>query len=222
MHGGTLHPRLLDSAHRHPACGCPIEAAQMQGATLHPRLLDHEETQEPAIAAPVYVETTREDAQTRRGVDMTTGHADTTHSARYREIAAVLRRHSLGFLGGLIGLDRLMPFRRKGAAASGAETHESPMHVRLALEELGPTFIKLGQVLSTRPDLLPPAYIEELAKLQDAAPPVPVDLIRDVIRRELGGEPEDLFASFENEPLASASIGQAHVATLRDGTPRWW
>lgn len=149
---------------------------------------------------------------------MTTGQADTRHTARYREIAAILRRHSLGFLGGLIGLDRLM-FRRREAEASGTETHESPAHLRLALEELGPTFIKLGQVLSTRPDLLPPAYINELVKLQDAAPPVPVELIRDVIRRELGGEPEDLFASFEDEPLASASIGQAHVATLKDGTP---
>lgn len=149
---------------------------------------------------------------------MTTGQADTTHTARYRQIAAILRRHSLGFLGGLIGLDRLMPFRRR-AAASATETLESPAHLRRALEELGPTFIKLGQVLSTRPDLLPPAYIDELVKLQDAAPPVPVELIRDVIRRELGGEPEELFGSFENAPLASASIGQAHLATLKDGTP---
>lgn len=150
---------------------------------------------------------------------MSAGRADTTHNARYREIAAVLRRHSLGFLGGLIGLDRLLPFRHRAAGASGAETNESPAHLRSALEELGPTFIKLGQVLSTRPDLLPPAYIDELIKLQDAAPPVPVDLIRDVVRRELGGEPEDLFASFENEALASASIGQVHLATLKDGTP---
>ncbi|WP_448811835.1 ABC1 kinase family protein [Agromyces bauzanensis] len=150
---------------------------------------------------------------------MTAGRADTTHTARYREIAAVLRRHSLGFLGGLIGLDRLLPFRRRAAGAPAAETHESPMHLRLALEELGPTFIKLGQVLSTRPDLLPPAYVDELVKLQDAAPPVPAEQIRDVIRRELGGEPEELFGSFDNDPLASASIGQAHAATLKDGTP---
>lgn len=152
---------------------------------------------------------------------MSAGRAETTtHTARYHQIATTLRRHSLGFLGGLVGLDRLLPFRR-GAAGNGTgnETSASPEHVRLALEELGPTFIKLGQLLSTRSDLLPPDYISELAKLQDAAPPVAVDQIREVIRRELGSEPEELFERFDNHPLASASIGQAHAATLKDGTP---
>ena len=90
--------------------------------------------------------------------------------------------------------------------------------MRLTLEELGPTFIKLGQLLSTRPDLVPPAYADELAKLQDDAPPVPVDEIRDAIRQELGAEPEELFSRFDAEPLAGASIGQAHTARLHDGT----
>lgn len=146
-----------------------------------------------------------------------------THTARYREIAATLRRHSLGFMVGLLGIGRISPFRRNGGGrgADGAEPstgESSPEHLRRALEELGPTFIKLGQLLSTRSDLLPPAYVDELAKLQDSAPPVPVAEIRAVIRRELGAEPEELFATFDDRPLASASIGQAHTATLADGT----
>jgi ubiquinone biosynthesis protein len=145
------------------------------------------------------------------------------HTARYREVAATLRRHSLGFMVGLLGIGRFVPLRRNGGGrgADGAEpptAETSPEHLRLALEELGPTFIKLGQLLSTRSDLLPPAWADELAKLQDAAPPVPVADIRAVIRRELGAEPEELFATFDDRPLASASIGQAHTATLADGT----
>ena len=143
-----------------------------------------------------------------------------SHAGRYLEIGSALRRHGLGFLVGLLGLDRMVP-RGRGAATDAARraSAASPEHLRAALEELGPTFIKLGQLLSTRSDLLPPAFVVELAKLQDAAPPVPVDLIRDVIRSELGAEPEEVFASFEDRPLASASIGQAHTATLTDGTP---
>lgn len=148
---------------------------------------------------------------------MSVGQAETRHTARYREIAAVLRRHSFGFLAGLIGSARLNPFRRPGPESPPPEA--SPEHVRRALEELGPTFIKFGQLLSTRSDLVPPALANELAKLQDSAPPVPTDQIREVIRRELGAEPEELFGSFDDAPLASASIGQAHAATLQDGTP---
>ncbi|MBM7502809.1 ABC1 kinase family protein [Agromyces aurantiacus] len=149
---------------------------------------------------------------------MSVGAAETRHTARYREIATVLRRHSFGFLAGLVAGGRINPFRRNGSEPAG-EAEASPEHVRRALEELGPTFIKFGQLLSTRPDLVPPAFADELAKLQDAAPPVPTEQIRAVIRRELGAEPEELFATFEDAPLASASIGQAHTATLHDGTP---
>ncbi|MDF0515617.1 AarF/ABC1/UbiB kinase family protein [Agromyces sp. H3Y2-19a] len=142
------------------------------------------------------------------------------HAARYRQIGAAFRRHGLGFVSGMLGLDRVIPRRRSpGTFATAGIAAEAPGHLRAALEELGPTFIKLGQLLSTRSDLLPPAFIAELAKLQDAAPPVPPERIRAVIRGELGAEPESMFASFEDRPLASASIGQAHAATLRDGTP---
>jgi ubiquinone biosynthesis protein len=142
------------------------------------------------------------------------------HGSRYQEIADTLARHGLGFLAGAVGLTRWSPPRRSGDGLD--DTHRpytTAQRVRLALEDLGPTFIKLGQLLSTRPDLLPPAYTIELAKLQDAASPVPAEQVRQTIREELGAEPEQLFGSFDWVPLASASIGQAHAATLTDGTP---
>ena len=138
---------------------------------------------------------------------------------RRREIAEVLSRHGLGYLVGVVGLDRWVPFHH---GLLGHERREAPYtrpdHLRLALEQLGPTFVKLGQILSTRPDLLPPEYQAELAKLQDAAPPVPEGLVRDLLADEFGGNATAIFATLEFEPLAAASIGQAHAATLPDGT----
>ena len=93
-----------------------------------------------------------------------------------------------------------------------------PERVRRTLEELGPTYIKLGQILSTRPDILPPAYIIELSKLLDAAPPVPVDAVIATIEHELQAPLPTVFATFTEQPIASASIGQVHRATLHDGT----
>jgi ubiquinone biosynthesis protein len=89
--------------------------------------------------------------------------------------------------------------------------------MRLACEELGTTFIKLGQALSTRGDLLPEAYRRELMKLQDSVPPVPVAEVTQTIREELGAPPDELFAYFDREPLGSASIGQVHAARMADG-----
>ncbi|MEC5182166.1 ABC1 kinase family protein [Arthrobacter sp. CG_A4] len=139
---------------------------------------------------------------------------------RYQQISEVLARHGLGFLVGIAGLERWVPFHH-GLMGHERRTqpYTNPDHLRLALEELGPTFIKLGQLLSTRPDLLPPPFQTELSKLQDAAPPVAGATIRRLIREELGAGPDEVFADFTLEPLASASIGQAHAATLHDGTP---
>ena len=91
--------------------------------------------------------------------------------------------------------------------------------MRMALEDLGTTFIKLGQILSTRPDLIPPEYIAQFSKLQDSAPPFPYSHVTELITRELGAPPEKIFASFDIQPIASASIGQVHRARLIDGTP---
>ena len=89
--------------------------------------------------------------------------------------------------------------------------------LRMALEDLGPIFVKFGQVLSTRRDLIPADLVEELAKLQDRVPPFDSDLAIAQIRKSLGAHPDQLFASFERTPVASASIAQVHFATLKDG-----
>jgi ubiquinone biosynthesis protein len=93
------------------------------------------------------------------------------------------------------------------------------IRLRLALEELGPIFVKLGQVLSTRSDLLPPDLIAELSKLQDRVPPFDSNLAVAQIERSLGAHPDQLFARFERVPVASASIAQVHFGALPDGTP---
>ena len=90
---------------------------------------------------------------------------------------------------------------------------------RKRLVELGPAYVKLGQVLSTRPDLIPEPYIEELQHLQDDVGRVPFAEIERVIQEELGGRISKLFGTFDHEPLATASLGQAHAASLRDGRP---
>ncbi|HEX6543473.1 MAG TPA: AarF/ABC1/UbiB kinase family protein [Ktedonobacterales bacterium] len=140
-----------------------------------------------------------------------------SHRKRYREIVDVIGRHGLGFMLGSHNPEDLLPFHP--VAASGSSHHLTrPEHLRLAIEELGPTFIKLGQILSTRGDLLPQPYLDELVKLQDGVPPMPSEDVRKTVEEELGRPIEETFASFEIEPLASASIGQVHLATLPDGT----
>ncbi|MFN2290077.1 MAG: ABC1 kinase family protein [Anaerolineae bacterium] len=140
--------------------------------------------------------------------------------ARVRRVIEVLIRNGLGFMVQQLALDRFIPrfWRRRPVRADQAASGRSvPERVRHTLEELGATYIKVGQFLSGRADLLPPAYIEELVKLLDAAPPVAFDEIREVVERELDAPLEGLFKQFEEMPLASASIGQVHRATLFDG-----
>lgn len=138
---------------------------------------------------------------------------------RYRQIADVCARHGLGFIIGVAGLDRLVPLQRGWLGHPQRELpYTRPEHVRMALEELGTVFIKLGQMLSTRADLLPPEYLAEFAKLQDSAPSVDVAEVIDAIVTELGQPPDEVFASFDPSPLAAASIGQVHAVTLIDGT----
>lgn len=137
---------------------------------------------------------------------------------RYQHIVRVLMAHGLG---GLIA-----PFDRRGLRQSRGdiETMEDDrvarrraIHLRRAFEELGPAFVKLGQILSTRADILPPVYIQELGKLRDQVPPVPADDIIQVIEQQLGRPIGDIFATFERTPIAAASIGQVHAGTLHDG-----
>lgn len=140
------------------------------------------------------------------------------HLKRYRQIAEVLVRHGLGSLLGAFGLDRFVPFGRAlPRPLRHSNASHTPEHLRKALEELGATFIKLGQILSTRADLLPSAYQIELARLQDQIEPLPGDVIEEIVQAELGRPLHEVFASFDHEPLAAASIGQVHAATLLNG-----
>lgn len=142
------------------------------------------------------------------------------HLRRYREITRVFLKHGFGF-----AFDRLEPewrplrrtLRPRLEKAPAVPAQDLAAHLRQALEELGPTFIKLGQILSTRPDLLAPPYIAELSKLQSAVPPVSWEAIRDVITQELGHVPEEVFATVDPQPMAAASLAQVHAATLHDG-----
>ena len=141
-----------------------------------------------------------------------------THLDRYRQIAEILSRNGLGFLVSALGLEGRLPFRRQGVPEHTGHPRTTPEYLRTALEELGPTYVKMGQLLSTRPDLLPPEYQRELAKLQDRADPVPWPEMQEELRQELGAEPTAVFGSFETSAMASASIGQVYAATLKDGT----
>ncbi|NLE43416.1 MAG: AarF/ABC1/UbiB kinase family protein [Chloroflexi bacterium] len=142
------------------------------------------------------------------------------HLQRYREIAQVLIHHGLGELAELLELLPYLSLPGRIAERRGRQA-PSPLGIaprmRMALEDLGPTFVKLGQVLSTRPDLLPPAYIVEFSKLQSAVPAGPWEPVQDVLENELGAPIEDFFATFHATPLAAASLSQVHAATLPDG-----
>lgn len=141
----------------------------------------------------------------------------TKNLTRYQEIITVLARHGFGWLAAELKLRGLLPLSQRLSSTGVVESSVQATHLRLAFEELGTTFIKLGQVLSTRADLLLPEYIAELAKLQDATPPTPYEQIVAVFEADLGASPEDIFTTFDPTPIASASIGQVYTARLPGG-----
>lgn len=140
---------------------------------------------------------------------------------RVHDIAAVLIRYGFGDLVQRIGMARAL---ERAGKVLGWRTPEElarlapPARVRRALEDLGPTFIKLGQILATRVDLFRPEWIAEFGKLQDAAPAVPFPDLRRQLTEDLGDDPEAIFAGLETQPLAAASLAQVHRARLTDGT----
>ena len=136
---------------------------------------------------------------------------------RYRQILATLVRHGYHDVVSALHLEGLVrPFER---AATGHDVppHDRARRLRLICEDLGPTFVKLGQVLSTRHDLLPEAYTTELSALRDDVRPFPYDEAEAILTEEYGRPPAEVFASIEPTPVASASISQVHRGVLRDG-----
>ncbi len=139
---------------------------------------------------------------------------DTT--GRLRQIIRVLAQHGFSYCIDHVELKSHLPLTdrmfRKGMK------HVAPSaRLRMALEELGPTFIKFGQILSTRPDLVPANYITELSKLQDHVKPIKYEQVAETIKQEFGKPIPELFDRFQKEPLASASIGQVHEAWTKRG-----
>src|SRR5688572_6625777 len=155
-----------------------------------------------------------------------------SHLARYRDIARLFFRYGRGDLLKNSGIEDVEsaspsattastgPAPTNGAAAAATdEARTKAEELAEDLEKLGPTYVKVGQFLSTRADLLPAVYVEALARLQDRVEPVPFDQIEQIVIEDLGVRLSKAFAVFEDIPVASASLGQVHRAELRDGRP---
>ncbi len=141
------------------------------------------------------------------------------HLNRYRKILSILFKYGFGDLLELLKIDQYIEVGLQMISQKKREPVDKlskAQRLRLAFEELGPTYIKLGQILSIRPDLIPAAFIEELAKLQDNVPPFSFSDVKQIIENELGRPAEEVYSELSNEPLASASIGQVHKAVLMD------
>lgn len=141
---------------------------------------------------------------------------------RLHEIASVMIRYGWGDLVRVLGISGVL--ERTGRVLHWHSTSEisqldAPVRIRRALEELGPTFVKLGQLLATRVDMFPPHWIVEFEKLHSQVPAVPYDILYPDLVAAIKGEPGEVFAEFNPLPLAAASIAQVHRATLKDGTP---
>jgi len=140
---------------------------------------------------------------------------------RYRTILGVLIKYGFGHFVEQLNIDYYLELGKRivtfDKIPKELERLSQPQRLRLAMEELGPTFIKLGQLLSTRPDVLGKEYIHEFSKLQDKVPAVPLEEVKAQIERELGAPAEDLFEEFCTEPLAAASIAQVHRGKLKSG-----
>jgi len=142
------------------------------------------------------------------------------HIQRYRQILTVLFKYGFGGLVDTLKIEQYLEIGLQMISRKRREkitTLSQAERVRMVLEELGPTFIKMGQILSTRPDLLPVEYMQELGKLQDHVPPFGYSQVKIIVEKELGSPLAEIFEDFEETPLASASIGQVHRARLIDG-----
>ena len=146
-------------------------------------------------------------------------HLRPRHIRRYREIAEILADHGFGTVLTQLGLsDRLnLPRRVLRRKPTMEDELSVSRRLRLTIEDLGPTYVKLGQILSTRSDLLPPEYLEELSYLQDRVAPASWESAKSVIESELDASIQDLFAQIDPSPMAAASLAQVHQAILPNG-----
>lgn len=145
------------------------------------------------------------------------------HITRYRRILSILLRNGFGYLFKDLRIHRPSGlFRKNGKNTPDESEHEGSTayaeRLRATLIELGPTFVKLGQLLSCRPDILPVVLVNELAKLRDHVPPFPFSEVRRIFQEDLHGQIEDFFSAFNEKPSGAASIAQGHHAVLKDGT----
>jgi ubiquinone biosynthesis protein len=140
-------------------------------------------------------------------------------SFRFNEVYEVLSSYGLEivFGGSVLAPIRRLGDRMMGRSAAEMDALSAPAKVRLMLQQLGPTFVKVGQIASSRADMLPPDWRTELDKLQNTVPPFPWEQARQVIAGELGKDPETLYATIEHEPFGAASLAQVHRATLHSG-----
>jgi ubiquinone biosynthesis protein len=141
----------------------------------------------------------------------------TRNLGRLSEIAQVAVKHGFGYFLETHRLTDLLPWHKKVVAADDGARPQRGQHLREMLDELGPTFVKFGQLLSTRPDIVPPDIIVELRKLQDDVRPFPFAQVERVVEEELDLPIEKLFVEFAETPIAAASIGQVHEALLPNG-----
>lgn len=139
------------------------------------------------------------------------------HAGRYREIAMALMRHGFGYMVEEIGLFHVLSLPARWGSREQPETMTLGERIRRVLEDLGPTFVKLGQLASTRSDLLPEPIIQELVKLQERVPPFSSASARELIEQEWGMPIDDVLSEFQDKPLAAASIGQVHAGRLKTG-----
>jgi predicted unusual protein kinase regulating ubiquinone biosynthesis (AarF/ABC1/UbiB family) len=136
------------------------------------------------------------------------------HLKLYGDLAKLFLKYGRSDIVNTAGLDEVVPERDAEEEAASAPHAEA---LASDLERMGPTFVKLGQLLSTRPDLVPPAYVDALSRLQDRLEPFPFEEVERIVAEELGTSVHDAYVSFTEKPMAAASLGQVHAATLHDG-----